>query len=130
MAWGTLSAWDCHIVQWAFSQQEGGDIQRQGHKKANSLRGNSLGSAWGIRVIYGRKQKRNSPNKKRNSQMLAKLTVTQATELRFTLTNRLLLQLPLRNTNFIQLNSRRSFLSFNSGGAELRATNRGAKLSM
>ena len=58
--------------------------------------------------------------------MLAKLTVTQGTELRVTLTNSPLLEPPLRNTDVLQLDSRRSFLSFNSGGAELtlRATSK------
>ena len=45
-------------------------------------------------------------------------------ELWFTLTNRLLLQPPLRNTGFIRSSLDLSFLSFNSGGAELRATNK------
>ena len=56
--------------------------------------------------------------------MRTKLTVTQVTELRFTLTNRLLLQPPLRNTDFIRSSLDLSFLSFNSGGPELRATNK------
>ena len=49
---------------------------------------------------------------------------TQVTESWFTLTNRLLLQPPLRNTDFIRSSLDLSFLSFNSGGGELRATNK------
>ena len=56
--------------------------------------------------------------------MLTKLTVTQVTELRFILSNRPLFQLPLNNTDFIQRSFLLSFLSFNSGGPELRATNK------
>ena len=44
--------------------------------------------------------------------------------MRFTLTSRPLLQLPLRNTDFIRSSLLLSFLSFNSGGPELRATSK------
>ena len=49
---------------------------------------------------------------------------TQVTELQFTPTNRPLLQPPLRNTDFIRSSLDLSFLSFNSGGGESRATNK------
>ena len=49
---------------------------------------------------------------------------TQVTELCLVLTNRLLLQPPLHNTDFIRSSLDLSSLSFNSGGAELRATNK------
>ena len=49
---------------------------------------------------------------------------THVTELQLTLTNPLLPQPPPCKTDFLQLDSRCSVLSFNSSGAELRATNK------